>query len=59
MSKKAQEVANRFNAQVEIDFDPIYHGNGFSYPDWPVITVEDPDTIKLYKWVHSKTTIFL
>lgn len=50
MSKKAQEVANRFNAQVEIDFDPIYHGNGFSYPDWPVITAEEPDTIKLYKW---------
>jgi putative SOS response-associated peptidase YedK len=50
LSKKAQQVANRFNAQVEIEFDPIYHGNGFSFPDWPVITSEAPDTIKLYKW---------
>jgi putative SOS response-associated peptidase YedK len=50
MSKKAQEVANRFNAQVEIDFDPIFHGNAFAYPNWPVITAEAPDTIKLYSW---------
>ncbi len=50
MSKKAQEVANRFKAQAEIDFDPIFHGNGFTYPEWPVITAEDPDKIKLYRW---------
>ena len=50
MSKKAQEVANRFNAQIEMDFDPIFHGNAFAYPDWPVITAEDPEVVKLYKW---------
>src|SRR6186713_854922 len=50
LSKKAQEVANRFNAQVELDFDPVYHATGFTYPAWPVITAEDPDKIKLYRW---------
>jgi putative SOS response-associated peptidase YedK len=50
MSKKAQEVANRFNAQVEIDFDPVFHGVGFTYPEWPVITEDKPDTIQLYRW---------
>ncbi len=50
MSKKAQEVANRFNAQTEIEFEPIFHGNAFSFPQWPVITAEDPEKIKLYRW---------
>ena len=50
MSKKAQEVANRFNAQIEIGFDPIYHASGFAFPEWPVITAEDPGKIKLFTW---------
>lgn len=50
MSKKAQEVANRFSAQAELDFGPVYHGSGFTHPEWPVITSEKPDKIQLYKW---------
>ena len=50
MSKKAQEVANRFNAQIEIGFEPIYHASGFSFPEWPVITAEEPGKIKMYQW---------
>ncbi len=50
MSKKAQEVANRFNAQIEIGFNPIYHASGFAFPEWPVITAEEPDKIKLFRW---------
>ena len=50
MSKKAQEVANRFNAQIEIGFEPIYHASGFSFPEWPVITEEEPEKIKMYQW---------
>lgn len=50
MSKKAQEAANRFNVQIEIGFDPIYHASGFAFPEWPVITAEDPEKIKLFSW---------
>ena len=50
MSKKAQEVSNRFNAQIEIGFEPIYHASGFSFPEWPVITAEEPEKIKMYQW---------
>ena len=50
MSKKAQEVANRFNAQIEIGFEPVFHASGFSFPKWPVITAEEPDKINLYRW---------
>jgi putative SOS response-associated peptidase YedK len=50
MSKKAQEAASRFNAQAEIDFEPIYHASGFSFPEWPVITSEKPDDIQMIRW---------
>lgn len=50
LSKKAQEVANRFNAQAEINFEPIYHASGFSYPLWPVITAEEPEMLRMYHW---------
>ena len=50
MSKKAQEAANRFNAQVENEFDPIFHASGFTFPEWPVITEEEPSKIKFLRW---------
>lgn len=50
LSKKAQEVANRFNAQSEINFEPIFYASGFSYPLWPVITSEEPDKLRMYRW---------
>ena len=50
LSKKAQEVAARFNAHAEINFKPIYYASGFSYPLWPVITSEEPDIVRMYHW---------
>ncbi len=50
LSKKAQEVANRFNAQSEINFEPIFYASGFSYPLWPLITSEEPDKLRMYRW---------
>jgi putative SOS response-associated peptidase YedK len=50
LSKKAQEVANRFHAQSEINFEPIFYASGFSYPLWPVITAEEPDKLRMYRW---------
>lgn len=50
LSKKAQEVANRYNAQAEIDFEPVYHASAFTYPPWPVITAEEPEKIRMYRW---------
>lgn len=50
LSKKAQEVANRFNAQSEINFEPIFYASSFSYPLWPVITSEEPDKLRMYRW---------
>jgi putative SOS response-associated peptidase YedK len=50
LSKKAREVANRFRVQTEIDFGPVYYASGFSFPQWPVITAEEPDRMKPFRW---------
>jgi putative SOS response-associated peptidase YedK len=50
LSKKAQEVANRFNAQAEIEFEPIFYASAFTFPAWPVISEEEPNTISMFKW---------
>ncbi|AXE21251.1 SOS response-associated peptidase [Runella rosea] len=47
------EVEKRFEATSEVkqaDFQPVYHGNGFDYPTWPVITAQAPQTIQLFRW---------
>jgi putative SOS response-associated peptidase YedK len=50
-SVKAQELEQRYNAKYEgEDFVAVYHGSGFSFPKLPVITTEEPHSIKLYNW---------
>jgi len=52
LSKKSQEIENRFSAKFEngVDFKPIYHASGFAFPLWPVITTENPTKIQIYQW---------
>jgi len=52
LSDSAQKIESRFNAKFEkgVDFQPIYHASGFSFPKWPVITTEKPNTIQMYQW---------
>lgn len=50
LSKKAQEVANRFSAQAEIEFEPIFYASAFTFPAWPVISEEEPNKINMFRW---------
>ena len=50
MKAKAKELADRYNAKLDDEFEPVYHGNGFNFPKWPVITSHDPGKIHLYNW---------
>ena len=52
LSESAQKIESRFNAKFEsgVDFQPIYHASGFSFPKWVVITTEKPNTIQMYQW---------
>lgn len=51
-SKKAQTVEKRFNATIKnIDtFKSSKHYNGFSFPQTPIITNEDPGTVQMVAW---------
>lgn len=50
--KKREEIAERFNAEVEAlnDYDPIEFCSAFNFPKTPVITDEDPNRIELFQW---------
>jgi len=50
--KKREEIAERFNAEVEVlnDYDPIEFCSAFNFPKTPVITDEDPNRIELFQW---------
>ena len=50
MSASAQQLAQRYEASLEEDFEPIYHANGFSFLKFPVITNHDPGKIQLFNW---------
>ncbi len=50
LSKKAQEVATRFSAQAEIEFEPIFYASAFTFPSWPIISEEEPNKISMFRW---------
>lgn len=52
MSKTALEAENRYGATFRERslFSPIYHGSGFTYMKWPVITQQTPQIIDLFNW---------
>jgi len=52
LSVEAAKIENRFNAKFQnpTSFKPIYHGKGFDFLEWPVITAAYPQTVLLYNW---------
>jgi len=52
LSKTATEIENRFEARFRDKtlFKPIYHGSGFTFMYWPVITQEEPCNIDFLRW---------
>jgi putative SOS response-associated peptidase YedK len=50
--KKREEIAERFNAEVEAlnDYEPIEFCSAFDFPKTPVITDKKPDSIELFQW---------
>ena len=53
LSKTAQEVKNRFKAKYDetgVLFEPVFHATAFTFPKWPVITTDKPETLQLFNW---------
>jgi putative SOS response-associated peptidase YedK len=52
IAKTAKQLQVRYKAAFDQDnlFEPVYHGNGFDFLKWPVITSDKPQNIQLYNW---------
>jgi putative SOS response-associated peptidase YedK len=48
----AQALKNRFKArfQEEIKYSPSNEVNGFTHPNLPIVTNEEPNALQLYQW---------
>ena len=47
---KAKELEEEYRAKIDREFEERYHANGFTFPDMPVITNDEPDRIQFLKW---------
>ena len=51
LSVKAQQLEQRYHAEInDAEFEPIFHGNGFSFPKWPVITNHNSHIFQFFNW---------
>jgi putative SOS response-associated peptidase YedK len=53
LTATVEEVEKRFGVKKEpkqAEYEPIYHGNGFDFPTWPVITAQTPHTLQFFTW---------
>lgn len=53
LTATVEEVEKRFGVKKEpktVEYEPIFHGNGFEFPTWPVITAQAPKSLQFYKW---------
>ena len=44
------EIEIQLGAQWDDDWEPVFHANGFSFLQMPVITQNEPDRIQLFHW---------
>lgn len=51
LKKPPADIAGYFAAEMEDGFsDPVYHANGFSFPDWPVLEMQKPSLLQIMQW---------
>lgn len=61
MSAESKKLKHRYNADIDSNYTPAFHANGFQFPKMPVITNKIIDKIQLFKrglipkWVKSQT----
>ncbi|RYY89538.1 MAG: SOS response-associated peptidase [Chitinophagaceae bacterium] len=50
ITQKAHLLNQLVNLKWALDFEPVYHANGFEFPLMPVITSQEPDQVQAYHW---------
>ncbi|GAA4470622.1 SOS response-associated peptidase [Nibrella saemangeumensis] len=45
-------LEKRYKAKLDspAGFDPVYHANAYQFPDWPVVTHQQPGKLQLLQW---------
>ncbi|RYY38612.1 MAG: SOS response-associated peptidase [Chitinophagaceae bacterium] len=50
ITQKAQLLNQVVSLRWTLDFEPVFHANGFEFPLMPVITSQEPDQVQAYHW---------
>lgn len=53
LTATVEEMEKHFEVQKQaktVEFEPIYHANGFDYPIWPIITAQAPHSLQFFHW---------
>ena len=50
LTKERAEIEIQLGVHWDDDWEPVFHANGFSFLQMPVITQDKPDRIQLFNW---------
>ncbi|GAB4093919.1 SOS response-associated peptidase [Flaviaesturariibacter terrae] len=50
LTQKAELLNQVASLHWALDFEPVYHANGFEFPIMPVITSQQPGEVQAYHW---------
>lgn len=52
VTAKKEKLEDRFKVKFKPEYEhiPVYHRDGFSHKEMPIITADEPDEINMYNW---------
>jgi len=51
LKKPPKDIAGYFAAEIEEGFSGnVFHANGFTFPDWPVLDMQQPGKLQIMQW---------
>ncbi|WP_020595487.1 SOS response-associated peptidase [Spirosoma panaciterrae] len=52
LNVKGSELEERYEANLPeaSAFQPVYHANAYQFPDWPILTHQQPDQFQYMRW---------
>jgi putative SOS response-associated peptidase YedK len=53
IEKRLDVLAKRYATKAPSNSQfvaPVFHASAFSFPIWPILTMEEPDSFRFYKW---------
>ncbi len=51
LKKPPKDIAGYFAAEIEEGFaGEVFHANGFTFPDWPILDMNHPGVLRIRQW---------